>query len=195
MHYIKISIILIIFILINYNVTLFIDSYETIPREPLDDILIKKLPNMSKHRNIVDIVPALLIVFVILFKRPSINQIEDYTLCYMIIMLLRMFSISLTIMPSIACQYKRTQNIITGGCNDCMFSGHTSLVLLVLLILVTDYKFPKLICLLVGIMYSLLIISAHVHYSVDVLIAWYITFLVFICYKYNCVSLFRQTLI
>lgn len=194
MHYVKLSIILVVFVLINYNITIYIDSYQTIPKEPLDDLLIKKLPDISQYRILTDIIPLLLIL-ILLFKRPNINQIEDYLLCYMIIMLLRMFSMSLTIMPSIACEYKKHQNIITGGCHDCMFSGHTSLVLLVLLILVTDYKYPKVICLIIGIMYSLLIISSHAHYSVDVVIAWYITFLVFICYKYECVSIFRQTLI
>ena len=162
---------------------------------PLYDLGHILLPDVKNHNNFMEIL-ILVPVILIIYQGISDQLVNDVVIMSAIIYGLRLFTYNLTIMPSVYCYHNKSddQNMI-GGCHDCMFSGHTSLFLLLMLTLIIDYKYNALACFGVSIMYSLLIIATKAHYSIDVIIAWYITVLVFIVYKYKCGSTFIDTLL
>ena len=68
------------------------------------------------------------------------------------------------------------------GCNDTIFSGHVSQMIIMLLFINKGIKhlYIKIILL---IFYSFLIIMLQNHYTVDVVLAWYIAITAFIIYE------------
>jgi len=79
-------------------------------------------------------------------------------------------------------------NIIFGHCSDKIFSNHTAFTLLALLVI---YEFnllnmgQLLILGLFQILYALLIIITRAHYSVDVLLSYYIVVPLYYLIKHN----------
>ncbi|MFH1200860.1 MAG: phosphatase PAP2-related protein [bacterium] len=75
--------------------------------------------------------------------------------------------------------------IFTG--NDLFFSGHTGIPFLLALIF-WENKILRIIFLLFSIMFAVVVLLGHLHYSIDVLSAYFITFTIF----YICRALFKK---
>lgn len=67
----------------------------------------------------------------------------------------------------------------TGGCNDFVFSGHTMLIVMSLLFTMYAQESFSPLLMLYGVGSSMIIIGSHSHYTVDVLLAWIISTLLF----------------
>eukprot|EP01024_Parvocaulis_polyphysoides_P044555 TRINITY_DN41129_c0_g1_i1.p1 TRINITY_DN41129_c0_g1~~TRINITY_DN41129_c0_g1_i1.p1 ORF type:complete len:230 (-),score=4.18 TRINITY_DN41129_c0_g1_i1:71-712(-) len=67
------------------------------------------------------------------------------------------------------------------SCGDLIFSSHTTFILMVVLTYTRygELRFMKILLWIWAAVLSLLIIASHKHYSIDVLIAWYVVPLVF----------------
>lgn len=66
--------------------------------------------------------------------------------------------------------------IFTG--NDLFFSGHTGLPFLLALIF-WEYKIPRIIFLSFSIIFAIVVLLGHIHYSIDVASAYFITYGIF----------------
>ena len=71
--------------------------------------------------------------------------------------------------------------IFTG--NDLFFSGHTGLPFLLALIF-WENKILRIIFLCFSVMFAVVVLLGHLHYSIDVLSAYFITFTIFNICKY-----------
>ena len=176
------------------------------------DILQEKLPNLSeksklsKHNrkgifkgifSLDDFLAiALFILFLVIHK---LKYLKDLAILYILIRGFRLITMSVTVLPqpNNNCKPPSERNTIdrwlSGGCNDSIFSGHTALVLILLLYINKGVKssFMKAMMVLFAIGYSILIIMLRNHYTVDVVLAWFISVSTFILYE-NREYLFKK---
>ena len=127
----------------------------------------------------------------LLFYIHGTKYIKDIAILYILTGIFRLITKSITILPQACknCKPPEERNIIdrciTGGCNDTIFSGHTTIMLISLLYIGKDINnmYIKIVLLLFAIGYSMLIIMLRNHYSVDIVLAWYISITSFILYE------------
>jgi len=147
---------------------------------PLYDIVINNIPNLSKYHFVINyIMIILLLPFLVNPKIKYFISIFKYT---SIIIFFRAITTSVTILPS--CHSKNCElqyswlNYIIGHCNDKIFSGHTSLSL-VLLYLIYRYNLVNntllYILIFIQILIAILLIATRGHYTIDVLLGYFIT--------------------
>ena len=77
-------------------------------------------------------------------------------------------------------------NVIFGHCSDKIFSGHTAFTLLIVLVAYNFNLLDNNKLLILGIfqlIYAFLIIITRAHYSVDVLLSYYIVIPLYLCIK------------
>lgn len=72
--------------------------------------------------------------------------------------------------------YQAFNGIFTG--NDLFFSGHTGLPFLLALIF-WEYKTERTVFLGFSILFAIVVLMGHIHYSIDVLSAYFITYGIF----------------
>ena len=117
-----------------------------------------------------------------------------------IVYLLRAISFSVTILPSPSthckCEWedepetflRSLLNIIyQEGCNDLIFSGHTSMMVMSSLYLVHYYLYESKLCMFLILIYNiigaLIIIGTRLHYTTDVFLASVINVLLFFSFN------------
>lgn len=169
----------------------------------LPDLIQDISPNLSHYSYLTDkIIKMYIILFICLV---SLNDnIYDITtnsfILVSMILFFRMLMFSSTILPSINTnchrkkknRYKKkfinilydfiTQKYETGYCNDYIFSGHNAIfILLTLLISYYNLLSGGLVYLLwiFTIIFSLISIICRNHYTIDVILAYFITFSIF----------------
>lgn len=70
-------------------------------------------------------------------------------------------------------------NLLTfGSGGDLFFSGHTGLPFLMALVFWNDIKM-RMFCLLAAVFFGVVVLLGHLHYSIDVLSAFFITYTIF----------------
>jgi len=195
MLYLKTFILLVVSIIITIFSQRTVDKkYKSMKnKEPLNDILIELFPNLDDYDYLCDYLAALpvLILLYVSWKNKKFTIMNDFIMYMAIIYILRSITMYFTILPSINCYHHKKINLM-GGCCDSIFSGHTSVTLMSILFLI-GLGFPTYI-IIYPILLSFLIISSKSHYTVDVIISWYITFLVYISIKYQCVRKYFKNL-
>jgi hypothetical protein len=149
-------------------------------KRPLEDILFQTLPDLRKHERLIDLVPiplTALLVFICI-KEPNKLDFKLLIRSIWIICFSKMIMARSTILPSSICDGKR-KVFALGGCHDCIFSGHvaTTLVYLYSLYKIFPNEHLKYIFLLFAILYSLFVISTRSHYTIDVIVAWMVAYL------------------
>jgi membrane-associated phospholipid phosphatase len=68
-------------------------------------------------------------------------------------------------------------DFITSG-NDLFFSGHTGLPFLIALIF-WDHKYIRYLFLLASVVFGVIVLLSHLHYSIDVFAAFFITYSIY----------------
>lgn len=138
-------------------------------------------PFLTNRQFIIEIVSVLFYIYAAV--RLDRDDIKNILIQYMILFIIRAGSISMTVLPKSNPTCKVGKGLFNNLCNDMVFSGHTTSLLLILLTLY-DKKEISLgwgIFLLLG--YGYLIVASRMHYSVDVYLASIITFLFHYYYK------------
>ena len=147
---------------------------------------------MVKYHFLDDILVSLPLLFTIYYK---IN-FSDFLFMLTIIYVLREITTSITLLPPTPFCFERSKaklieskwiTKISGNCNETIFSGHTTLMLLVFLFILPKIKsnILKIFIYIYAIVTSLIIISLRSHYSIDVILAWIICLLFYISYFGN----------
>ena len=169
-----------------------------------------KLPNKYNHQNLYDIIASntinlnkfsyiinyLCIIFIIpvIFNFKFVYLIRFFKY-YSILILFRSILTNVTILPSCHSEncddydyeYYGIFRYINGHCNDKIFSGHVSIIILLYYIIYKNKLLSPLfmfIMLLLLFIVSILIIMVRWHYTIDVLLAYIICGLI-ICYAPN----------
>jgi len=158
---------------------------------PLYDIIISNTPDLSKY----DYLPNVLMFFISIFLLIPLLLKKNYRIFisffkyFSIIVFLRTITTQVTILPpQTECKYeKKILNMLyiclNGHNLDKIFSGHTSASLLIILLYFRyDILEKNLFYLLLAlqILLSFSLILTRNHYTVDVVIAYIITFGIFL---------------
>lgn len=155
-------------------------------QKPLFDVLHESLPNLSEYEKMIDLFPAFLgfiVLCIVLTQNPLLN-ITVLLRQLWIVILLRIIMCRMTIFPSPICNNSRKSQAI-GGCHDCMFSGHTSLTLLIAYHIYKCFPSTKYVLLSYCIICSLFIIVSRSHYTIDVVVAWLVVYSIILTMNSN----------
>jgi shingomyelin synthase len=174
---------------------------------PLPDLFHNSFPDdMRNWHEYTDWMPFIpLILFITLDKGKNLLQ---FLFLIGVVYVIRFIAFSITILPapSVICEcewetepetfLRRMLNILyQEGCNDLLFSGHTSLMLMSTLFLIhyclDDSVIAKLFLIMYNILGIILIIGTKLHYSVDVYLATIITTLLF--FSFNNIRFYSET--
>jgi hypothetical protein len=148
-----------------------IENNKTTPK--VYDILHKYLPNLHDYWHLHDMF-TLLMILPIFYK---LEIVKDYLGYWMVIFLIRIVTTSSTILP----KYKECSEncVMFGGCYDKLFSGHFSSVLLATLLYMDNKMITLPIALVMNITNAMLILLVRSHYTVDVIMAFFVTMFVY----------------
>lgn len=152
-------------------------------RKPLYDIIHNNTNEYSNYSNLVDIA-TLIFIFPIFksLKNDNFEPISYFISIFSILMILRSFALLATDIPS--CDKNcnphnlTLYNIFFGHCHDKLFSGHNAITILSI---ITAYKFKLItiqqltLLIILQLIYAYSIIITRSHYTVDVLLSYYIT--------------------
>jgi hypothetical protein len=173
-------IILIIIFLSNYA-TLKLGEYHYKKTNTFElfDIFHKTLPDLHKYHDIVDLIGLAGIIS--LFFVSNDNLTTEFISKFIIIMFIRAFTIVSTILPKHEiCEVNFSlREFFLGGCYDKIFSGHTSFTLLLTLLYFREHIIGIIPLLGINIINCLLILATRSHYTVDVLLAIFVTTTIF----------------
>ena len=154
------------------------------------DLGFNYIPRINKKYNYIDDI----LIFVIFFGMILFNiNYKNFILLYLIIRFIRMVCmLSITMPPADKNCFKKLKlkqksfkyiKFITGHCGETIFSGHTTLLVLCMLFIMPKVNnFFKILLFVYGLIGSILIIALRHHYTIDVILAWVITILVYISY-------------
>ena len=157
------------------------DPREGVCPPPLKDVLHQLLPNLSCYESAIDLLPPLIggVVLALVWTdneaRPRVPMLL-YALS--VTHLIRIVTTRVTILPSPICTASFRKPRAAGGCYDCIFSGHTSTTLLLSYFVyryVPRWRWPLLAYCLAA---SLMIVATRSHYTIDVLVAWVVSYAV-----------------
>lgn len=145
----------------------------------LYDIMHANFKDLSQYEHLIDIFPLSVIsgtIWLLVTNHPSLDTPKLIRQCFVTFML-RCITTMVTVLPSPICGKKASPQAI-GGCNDCIFSGHTALTLLFAYAIYICQPTLMIPLLLYCIFASLWIILSRSHYTIDVLVAWIVVYAV-----------------
>ena len=149
--------------------------YKNVDHIELFDISHYILPDLHSYQHIVDIIVlgAIISLFFLSTKHLSTEFLAKFTL----IMFIRAFTTIATILPKhkICNENIGLRSLLLGGCYDKIFSGHTSFILLLSLIYYREHIINLPVLLGVNAANILAILATRSHYTVDVLVAIFVT--------------------
>jgi hypothetical protein len=174
----------------------------------LPDIIHDYFPNYKRYQNIPDIfVKVYLVLFILLLVfHNKIDTIGYHTMILLsIIFFIRTLFFTMTILPSIQknCHVEKKKiynkdlgSLIAdifinrtgdlGYCNDYIFSGHSSLFILITLLITYFNLLPPILLTIVWLttmLLTVLIVIGRNHYTIDIVLAYFFTYFIFNCYK------------
>lgn len=182
----RIIIITLLFLVYNYFFQYFIHTigkghYHHTSR--LYDICHKYLPNYEKY----ELIGNLYIGFVFLITLFNLSyavliMIIFEFIAYLIpIFFVRtIFALVTVLPPSSKCVYNPYTSIVNGGCYDKIFSGHFASIFLLTLLLKKYNIISMPILILLNVINVLIILSTRIHYTIDILVSFCITYLMYI---------------
>lgn len=165
-------------------------------KSPLPDIGFDYLPHISSiYPNILVLTTCFYFV-VRFFRIKNLICILQLIWCITLLFAIRLFTFTVTIVPpsTIGCINRNSTSPIRWNvikyllfsnhntCTDYMFSGHACYFVIILLftLKLSNYKLEKLGFIIFTILSLLSIISGHIHYTTDVVVA---IFLSIMCYN------------
>jgi len=163
----------------------FISGYvNSLPSEPVTDLILSNIRVFDVDG--IFVYGSVILVFIglyIIFRRPNYipftaKSVALFTLIRSIFVILTHISAFPThmVVSSVFFNKEVFNGVFTG--NDLFFSGHTGLPFLLSLIF-WEYKTPRTIFLGFSVLFGVVVLLGHIHYSIDVLAAFFITYSIF----------------
>jgi len=185
--YIKVINLLIIFFILNivsYYQDGYYDKYysDRYKYPHVYDIGHLYLPNLGEYEYLIECVMGTIFVLLCVFF--SGHFIEFLTL-FVVISIIRFIFINITVLPKIQsqCTVKKI-GFMYSLCYDKIFSGHATALFLFTLFLHQSKTISMFTLIILNLLNALLIISTQAHYTIDVIVAYLVTFMVFENKKY-----------
>ena len=174
----------------NMKNKLFLKYYENNPIK-IYDIGFEYIPIINWHF-LDDIMVVLPIILCFYYKINFSNFLFLLTCIY----LLRELTTAVTLLPpppfcveinSDKMSKSKVLTKIAGSCNETIFSGHTTFMLLCLLFVLPKINdnYIKIAIYTYALLTSFIIVAMRSHYTIDVVIAWVICVLVYISFFGN----------
>ena len=163
-------------------------KFHTKNKKPLKDII---MDNCFDLRNFKFINEPLILIFLIPYiVNKKLKYLYNVIKIFSLIFSLRIITSTITEMPSsdpnCDINKKGILKYITGHCFDKIFSGHTSLTLILVLVAfdknLVNYN-QYIIYQILQILYGFLLICTKCHYSVDVILSYIIVIPIFLLIK------------
>ena len=145
------------------------------------DVVHHYTPDFHEFGSLVNIIPLLLFGS-LFFVKNSVTLLEETVLKILLIHVIRSLTIISTILPKHENCNRKDSSFLTrllGDCYDKVFSGHTSFVFLITLILLRENYISLSTLFSINAMESIIILLTRSHYTIDVLLAYFITYLVY----------------
>jgi hypothetical protein len=146
------------------------------------DLGFKYLPNLHKYGYISDIVVVISLLSLFI---PGICMKFVYLIIP--IYLIRFITTNTTVLPKIEhCTIPDTlYSSFFGSCYDKIFSGHFAVVFLITLLLFEESYISLFLLFIINILNGLIIIATRQHYTIDVIVSFFITLFVHQFVKHN----------
>jgi hypothetical protein len=144
------------------------------------DMIHSITPDLHMHEDSVNIIPfCILLSF--FFIPNGLELSQQFASMFFIVCILRSLTIMTTILPKHEKCSKRFHwsNIFQGQCYDKVFSGHTSFVFLATLIFFKAELISLPFLVLINFIEATAILLTRSHYTVDVLLAYMVSYMVF----------------
>lgn len=144
------------------------------------DILWEYGPDLHTYGYMVNIIPLGLLISLFFINRGD-SLLFEITVKFVLILIIRAITTISTIFP----KEERCDDTITwytplnGGCYDKVFSGHTAIVTLITLIFWREQLINSGIFWILNITQMTTIVLTHSHFTVDVILGFIITYLVY----------------
>ena len=170
-------IIFIVFLLNNYNLSCIENIGEVFYSKNYDfpkvyDILHENVWHIDKFEYASDIIVITLIIL-------DVNMFYNYLGFIIVILIIRIFVNILTILPKNNLCVTETGFTLRGGCYDKLFSGHFSSVFIVSLLLYKNNYINIILLVLINLINSLFIILSRNHYTIDIVMAFFVSLFVY----------------
>ena len=171
----KLTFILFIIIIMNmislYNDRHYHEYYSK--NKKIYDVGYKYLPNINQHEYLINYISYVIIILLIFT-----NFVVDFLKLFFIIYIIRFIFTQITVLPKIKhCNIQQFNPF--GYCYDKIFSGHISFLFLFTLFLYETNYISIYILGILNIINMCLIISTRAHYTIEVIVAFIITFFIF----------------
>jgi hypothetical protein len=137
-------------------------------------------PDLHTYQWLIQVIPSVLFLS-LFFIQKSDSILYEFVLKFIIIMLVRAITTISTILP----KEERCNDEITwhtplnGGCYDKVFSAHTAIVTLFTLIFLRENLISSASFWILNFAQMALIVLTRAHYTVDVVLGFLITYLVY----------------
>lgn len=160
-----------------------LNYYSTYEERPLYDSLHLIIPynKYSVYFSEIIMIFFIFLIIYLFYKKHNISILYNFIIIFAFIQIVRALLFSLTLLPDSS--NNCTFGLFSGSCNDLLFSGHISVVLLIILFVnkykLFNSKFIKNILILIFILMSLFILSSRNHYSIDIITALIITYIIY----------------
>lgn len=146
------------------------------------DISHKYLPDLYNYENnLLNIIPLGVTIPLIM----NLKIFMEFLNIFIIILIIRSVLIYVTILPGHKYCKNNQYKFFEGGCYDKIISGHTAYVFLSTLYLYKYKLLSKTSLILLNLMNSFILLSIRSHYTVDILLGYLLTGLIF-QNKYKC---------
>ena len=144
------------------------------------DIVWEHTPNLHKYEYLTNVIPVVLLLSLFIIKRGD-SILVEFFVKYIIILLVRALTTVSTIFPKHEhCDSSSlTWWNVLGGCYDKVFSGHTAFVTLFTLIFLREGILNGWQFWLVNLAQMATIVLTRAHFTVDVILGFVITYLVY----------------
>lgn len=149
-------------------------------KDDIFDVIWKYTPDLYQYNYLTDVLPVV-ILFSLFFIPRGNSILVEFFLKFLVIMLIRALTTISTILPKHEkCEHEfNIRNVLSGGCYDKIFSGHTAFVALFTMIFYREDIINSWQFWLINIFNMGLITVTRAHYTVDVILGFIITYLVY----------------
>jgi len=166
----------------------FLNFYRNNDHAALYDIGFKYIPRINIH--FLDDIMVILPIILCIYLRVNFSEFLFLLTC---IYILREITTTITFLPPTPFCFDRVKDKmdksefmtkISGTCNETIFSGHTSLMLLGILFILpkVNNNILKILLYFYAIITSLIIIALRAHYTIDIVLAWIICIMFYCAY-------------
>ena len=140
------------------------------------DILHEELPHIPMLEHMSDVICIVLLLSLVVLDRTIFYYFLGFILTIFII---RSVTIFVTILPKNKKCNVKYASMFRGGCYDKIFSGHFATGLLATIMLYSNNYINLMLLLLINFANALFIILSRSHYTIDIIVALFITLFVY----------------